>query len=84
MDIKKRKRFPDILGKASMMVLKIGLPIISAALIALTLNFQTDVQRNPALAINTYPDMYSHILAALTLLVLGAMIFDIIEKKGKR
>lgn len=82
MNIKnKRKNFRlKLPGKAAMWVLRLGLPVISAALIALTLKFQTDAETTPVTALITYPEMYSHILAALTLLILGAMVFDIIER----
>ncbi|MBR4295380.1 MAG: hypothetical protein IKT56_00905 [Clostridia bacterium] len=70
---------PRAPSKMSMRILKIGLPIISAALIALTLRLQSDIDAAPNVLL-TYPDMYSHILAALTLLILGAMLFDIIER----
>ncbi|MBQ8005125.1 MAG: hypothetical protein IJ303_02300 [Clostridia bacterium] len=63
-----------------MIILKLGLPVITAALIALTLNFISDAGTAPGLALNTYPDMYSHILAALLILIIGAMIFDVAEK----
>lgn len=69
--------------KISMNILKIGLPVISAALIALTLRLQSDVDTAPNVLL-TYPDMYSHILAALILLILGAMIFDIIDRNKSK
>ena len=39
-----------------------------------------ELENDPIRVITTYPDMFSYILAALTLLILGAALFDIISK----
>ncbi len=75
----KNKLKPKMPGKAAMKLLKIGLPIISAALVILTVKFNTDAAYDPAKSLITYPGMYSHILASLTLLILGAVLCDVIE-----
>ncbi|MEE0970601.1 MAG: hypothetical protein U0M06_14635 [Clostridia bacterium] len=77
----KIKRKPMMPKKTAMRILKLGLPIISASLIALTVNFRTDALLSPEKAIATYPDMYSHILSTLFILIVGAMFFDIVEKR---
>ncbi len=81
--IKKIFQRANLPGKAAMTVLRIGLPVICAALLALTYKFIKDSEISAARALITYPGMYSHIFAALTLLLLGAMIFDITEKSSK-
>ncbi len=78
---RKNKRF--LPSRAAMTLLKLGLPFISAALVALTFELQNAVSVNPGYAIITYPDMYCHIFASLLALIAGAMIFDVIEKSSK-
>ena len=86
-NMKKTKRFlrlrPPRMSKEAVRVLIFGLPFISTSLIALTLKMQSELPSMPVTVIRTYPAMYEHILASLTLLILGAMIFDIMAKNKK-
>lgn len=64
-------------------VLKIGLPFIISAMIALTIKMQDELPEHPVTVLNTYPQMYEYILASLTLLILGAMLFDVVAKTSR-
>lgn len=82
---RQKKRFDIIralssISKEALAILKVGLPIIATALIALSLKMHGELENDPIRVITTYPDMFSYILAALTLLILGAALFDIISK----
>lgn len=72
-----------MISRMSMLVLRIGLPVITCALTALTIRMRADVVCDPHKVLTTYPDMFAHIFAGLAFVVLGAMIFDIVEK-GKK
>lgn len=82
---RQKRRFDIIralsgISKEALAILKVGLPIIAAALTALSLKMHGELESDPIRVITTYPDMFSYILAALTLLILGAALFDIISK----
>ena len=82
---RQKRRFDPIrlfskISKESLAVLKIGLPFIVAALAALSIKMHKEIGDDPIRVITTYPDMFSYIFAALTLLILGAALFDIISK----
>ncbi|MBQ8208925.1 MAG: hypothetical protein IJZ89_09365 [Clostridia bacterium] len=79
--MKKRLKRIALPGKTAMGLLRIGLPMISAVLTALALHFHAEAETAPLTALITYPDMFSHVLASLFLLILGAMIFDMAERK---
>lgn len=75
------KNFISNISKEAFTVLKIGLPIISAALIALSWQMVDEVESKPVTVMITYPAMFEHILAALLLLLIGAFAFDWISKR---
>lgn len=83
----KKKRTPIFTvkrQKASMIALKTGLPIISAALITLAIKLQNARELDSPTVLSTYPDMFSFVLSSLALLLAGAMFLDFIEKKAER
>lgn len=66
-------------GKAAMTLLRLGLPIISGALICFSVKLYSVAKLHPLTALSTYPDMLGQIMASLLLLVFAALIFDIFE-----
>lgn len=68
--------------KSAITALRLGLPIISLVLIVLTFSLTNDIESSPVKALYTYPELYSHVLSSLALLIIGAVILDIIEKKS--
>lgn len=72
----KRATFP---GKAAMLLLRLGLPIISASLICFSLKLHHVANTAPLTALSTYPDILGQIMASLLLLVFAALVFDICE-----
>lgn len=81
---KKRRmgRGGQVLSVPAMCVLRIGLPIIAAELLAFLVLFWRDQQRDATYALYRYPPMLEHIMMGLTILVIGAFLFDYIAKKG--
>ena len=78
----RRLKIPKISSEAAN-VLKVGFPFIITALVALTIKMQDDVTEHPVTVLHTYPAMYEYIFASLTLLVLGAVLFDVIAKNKR-
>ena len=80
---RKSKHARQILSAPAMYVLRIGLPIIVAELFAFLVFFRQDLQKDATYALHRYPPMLEHIMMGLTLLVIGAFLFDYIAKRNR-
>ena len=76
------QRGMQVLSAPAMYVLRIGLPIIAAELAAFLILFWRDQQKDATYALHRYPPMLEYIMMGLTILVIGAFLFDYIAKKG--
>lgn len=72
-----------LLSNAASMVLHIGLPIVMIEMIVFVICFLKERGRNAAYALYRYPAMLEYILMSLTLIIIGAFLFDYISKREK-
>ena len=80
-DQKQRHNSTCRLSVAAIRVFLIGLPIILIDLVALLISLLRDIARNPTYALYRYPLMLEHILMSLTLIVIGAFLFDYVSRQ---
>ena len=64
-------------------VLHIGLPVILLEMLLFLQMLKADLSKNANYALHHYPPLWEHIMIALTLLVIGAFLFDYISRQQK-
>ena len=69
------------LSIAAVRVLLAGLPIVLIELITMLLLLLRDRAVNPTYALHRYPAFLEHIMMSLTLIVIGAFLFDYVSRK---
>lgn len=69
------------LSLAAARVLLIGLPIVLVELIALLITLLRDLARNPTYVLYRYPALLEHIMMSLTLIIIGAFLFDYLSRR---
>ena len=77
----KTKNSTKWLSASAMRVLHIGLPPVLAELIFLLFSFLRDRTRNATYALYYYPILLEYIMMSLTLIVIGAFLFDYLSRK---
>ena len=65
------------------LILRIGLPVILIELCLFTSMLCRDMVRDITFALHRYPPMLEYIMMSLTLLIIGAFLFDYIDRKNK-
>ena len=75
------KKSTSGLSTPAMRVLHIGLPPVLAELIFLLYSFLRDRTRNATYARYYYPILLEYVMMSLTLIVIGAFLFDYLSKK---
>ena len=68
-------------SKPALKVLHIGLPVVLMELVALLISFLRDCADNPTYALHRYPILFEHLMMSLTLIIIGAFLFDILSKR---
>ena len=69
------------LSVAAVRVLLIGLPVILVELVAMLIFLLRDRAVNPTYALHRYPILLEHIMMSLTLIIIGAFLFDYVSRK---
>ena len=73
-------RPPEHFSEKGFMILRAGLPVVSAELIAVAAKYSSLTQFKRAVGVGALREMLIHIAMSVTLLVGGALLFDIAER----
>ena len=76
-------RLPERFSEKGFMILRAGLPVVSAELIAITAKYSSLTRFEQAVSVGALREMLIHIAMSVTLLVGGALLFDIAERDMK-
>ena len=77
-------RLPERFSEKGFMILRAGLPVISAELIAIAADYSSLTQFERAVGVGALREMLIPIAMSVTLLVGGALLFDIAERDMKK
>lgn len=80
----KRRRLLPPLSRESARVLMIGLPVILLELSVFTYLLGRDIAHDPVYALYRYPPMLEHIMMGLSLIVIGAFLFDLLARRRRQ
>lgn len=79
-----QKKHIFTLSREAERVLHIGLPIIVLELVFFLISLLRDRQNNALYVLYRYPIMLEYIMMSLTLVVIGAFLFDYLAKKQQK
>ena len=77
----KTKYSTKSLSAPAMRVLHIGLPLVLLELIVMLFSFLRDRVHNATYALYYYPIVLEYIMMSLTLIIIGAFLFDYLAKE---
>lgn len=72
-----------MLSAVAARVLHLGLPVILLEMVIFTYMLRRELMLDPVYALHHYPFMLEHIMMGLTLIVIGAFLFDCIARRKK-
>ena len=78
-----RQKSTWTISKEAYTMLRIGLPLIISQLLFLLGSFLRDRTYNATYALHYYPMILEYILMNLTLIIIGAFLFEYISKKER-
>lgn len=73
-------RLPERFSEKGFMILRAGLPVVSAELIAVAAKYSSLTRFEQVVGVGALREMLIHIAMSVTLLVGGALLFDIAER----
>ena len=73
-------RLPERFSEKGFMILRAGLPVVSAELIAVAAKYSSLTRFEQVVGVEALREMLIHIAMSVTLLVGGALLFDIAER----
>ena len=77
-------RLPERFSEKGFTILRAGLPVVSAELIAVAAKYSSLTRFEQVVGVGALREMLIHIAMSVTLLVGGALLFDIAERDMNR